>query len=243
PIERSLSPDSLPDASFNVSDSLAPPRAIKSAGTTNINFDGLLKEPLLLKEDLKNGCGGQLWPAGMVLAKYILSQHSIDMSNKSIVELGAGGGLVGLAVARACEFKAPLHITDQLPMFSLMKDNITLNQLDSTVNASVFDWGEPVPEQIPAKPDVILAADCVYFEPAFPLLITTLQDLLGPNSVCYFCYKRRRRADLRFMKMAKKAFDVQEVKDDPDASIYGREKLFLYTIRVKSTNTREAKMS
>jgi predicted nicotinamide N-methyase len=149
------------------------------------------------------------------------------------VELGAGGGLVGLAVARGCEVGMPIHITDQIPMFELMKDNIALNNLGSAVVASILDWGEPVPSHIPSKPDIILAADCVYFEPAFPLLIATLHDLLGPNSVCYFCYKRRRRADLRFMKMAKKAFDVQEIRDDPNAASYSRESLYLYTIRLK----------
>lgn len=83
-MERSLTPESDPDTPFNVSDSLAPPRDIKTAGTTTTTFDGFLQEPLLLKEDLKNGCGGQLWPAGMVLANYLLSQHSKDMSGKSV---------------------------------------------------------------------------------------------------------------------------------------------------------------
>lgn len=84
PMERSPSPESDPDAPFNVSASLAPPRDIKAAGTTTTTFDGLLREPLLLKEDLKNGCGGQLWPAGMILSKYLLSQHSKDMAGKSV---------------------------------------------------------------------------------------------------------------------------------------------------------------
>lgn len=153
----------------------------------------------------------------------------------SSVELGAGGGLVGLAVARGCKIGSPIHITDQQPMFSLMNDNIKLNHLESMVTASILNWGEPIPKHIPSKPEVILAADCVYFEPAFPLLIATLQDLLGPDSVCYFCYKRRRRADLRFMKMAKKTFDVVEVRDDPDAQSYNRENISLLTIRVKSS--------
>lgn len=167
---------------------------------------------------------------------YIL-HPSGNLTNKTpcSVELGAGGGLVGLAVARGCEVGMPIHITDQIPMFELMKDNIALNNLSSAVVASILDWGEPIPSHIPSKPDIILAADCVYFEPAFPLLIATLHDLLGPNSVCYFCYKRRRRADLRFMKMAKKAFDVQEIRDDPNAAEYSRESLYLYTIRLKPT--------
>lgn len=83
-MERSVSPDSNSDAPLNVSDSLAPPRVNKTAGTTSLTFDGLLREPLLLKEDLKDGCGGQLWPAGMVLAQYLLSQHSSDLSGKTM---------------------------------------------------------------------------------------------------------------------------------------------------------------
>jgi hypothetical protein len=112
-------------------------------------------------------------------------------------------------------------------MFDLMKRNITLNGLDSHVSASIYDWGEPTPAQVPAHPDVILAADCVYFEPAFPLLQQTLKDLIGENTTCYFCFKKRRRADLQFMKVARKMFDVREVDDDPDKDVYSRENLFL----------------
>tara|TARA_R110002003_G_scaffold448_18_gene19990 strand:- start:13005 stop:13358 length:354 start_codon:yes stop_codon:yes gene_type:complete len=112
-------------------------------------------------------------------------------------------------------------------MFDLMKRNITLNGLNSRVSASIYDWGERTPSQVPAHPDVILAADCVYFEPAFPLLQQTLKDLIGENTTCYFCFKKRRRADLQFMKVARKMFDVREVDDDPDKDVYSRENLFL----------------
>ena len=87
-----------------------------------------------------------------------------------------------LAVALGCTLTTPLHMTDQLPMFELMKQNITLNGLDSKVSASIYDWGESVPVAIPQHPDIILAADCVYFEPAFPLLQKTLQDLIGDST-------------------------------------------------------------
>ncbi|KAI9369984.1 putative methyltransferase-domain-containing protein [Aspergillus egyptiacus] len=219
---------------FHISESLVPVREVKQAGQSHVTFDGLLRRPLLLKEDLKEGCGGQLWPAGMALAKYMLRQHRSNLVNKSIVELGAGGGLVGLAVASGCEIgRSPVYITDQAPMLSLMQTNISLNDLSSTVNAAVLDWGAPIPHFIPKHPDIILAADCVYFEPAFPLLMSTLKELLGPNSVCYFCFKKRRRADFRFIKLAKKEFQMTEVANDPDSETYKRENLFLYSIRTK----------
>lgn len=152
------------------------------------------------------------------------------------VELGAGGGLVGLAIARGCDVgPSPIYLTDQEPMLPLMETNIKLNNLSSAVTATVLNWGEPIPDTIPSRPAVILAADCVYFEPAFPLLITTLQELIGADSVCYFCFKRRRRADLRFLKMAKKIFDISEIQDDPDAEHYKRENIFLYKIRARNS--------
>ena len=84
------------------------------------------------------------------------------------------------------------------------------------------------------KPTVILAADCVYFEPAFPLLLSTLADLLDlcKEAVIHFCFKKRRRADMQFMKNAKKTFVVEEIEDE-DRETFSREGLFLYTFKRK----------
>jgi len=67
---------------------------------------------------------------------------------------------------------------------------------------------------VPNEVDVILAADCAYFEPSFPLLLGTLQRFLGTRTVLWFCYKKRRKADKDMVRMLEKAFDVQEVKGD-----------------------------
>jgi hypothetical protein len=95
--------------------------------------------------------------------------------------------------------------------------------------------GEALPaEVLKEKPNVILAADCVYFEPAFPLLLSTLADLLDlcAEAVIYFCFKKRRRADMQFMKSAKKRFVIGEIKDE-DRETFSREGLFLYTFKRK----------
>ncbi len=52
--------------------------------------------------------------------------------------------------------------------------------------------------------------------------------LTSEGSVIYFCFKQRRRADLRFMRAARKAFDVLQVADDPDEEKYRREKISLW---------------
>lgn len=69
---------------FGISEDLVPPAVIKSAGVSELDFDGLLTPPLRLQEDLKNGCGGQLWPAGMVLAKYMLRKHAENLMGKTM---------------------------------------------------------------------------------------------------------------------------------------------------------------
>jgi len=54
--------------------------------------------------------------------------------------LGAGGGLVGLAVALGCAVDAPVLITDQMDMFPLMVKNVALNGLESRVVPLVLNW-------------------------------------------------------------------------------------------------------
>ena len=197
------------------------------------------------------------------------------------LELGAGGGLVGLAVARGCEIQNTILATDQAEMVPLMEHNIGLNELQDHVRALVLNWydfpaefaaisrntrgfgsedglsaavgsphdgaefwsdvssfshrGEALPRTVADfKPDVILAADCVYFEPAFPLLLATLTELLAlcPAATIYFCFKKRRRADMQFLKKARRTFLVEEMHDD-DRPVFSREGLFLHTFRHK----------
>lgn len=125
-----------------------------------------------------------------------------------------------------------IHITDQAILIPLIDENIALNNLNSPsldrpiqTSSLVLNWGEELPEtltriqpQEPASQRLILAADCVYFEPAFPLLLSTLHDLLDgeTGAICWFCYKKRRRADLRFIKDLKKEFEVREIEGEDD---------------------------
>ncbi len=241
PASRSPSPE---NDVFGMAMALVPERTNKAAATTALDFDGLLPShsSLVLHEDLQEGCGGQLWPAGMVLSKYMLSYHKTQsLRGRTIVEIGAGGGLVGLAVALGCEVDTPIYITDQVPMLALMQKNISLNGLDGRVVAEVYDWGTPPPssilhgsggEQKDPYPDVVLAADCVYFEPAFPLLLQTLVDLIGPSTICYFCFKKRRKADMRFIRDMMKKFAVEQIEyagRDQDQ----KEAIFLYQVQRK----------
>lgn len=223
---------------------LVAPAPILQARITETTFDGLLNSPIKLHEDLANGCGGQIWPAGRALTKYILRRYKDNgnLRGKRVVELGAGGGLTGLAVAAACDLHgSELFITDMDAMIDLIHKNVALNGFQNRVKVELLDWSKPIPDSIAKKPvDIVLAADCVYYEPAFQLLEKTLVDLVGDNTIVFFCFKKRRRADLTFMKAIRKRLDVHEVKDEPeysqydtDHATYTRENIFLYIMRKK----------
>jgi len=77
--------DESTDAVFGISEDLVQSPTHKTAGISFTDFDGLLQSPLQLHEDLKEGCGGQLWPAGVVLAKYMLRKHRDDLTGSMFV--------------------------------------------------------------------------------------------------------------------------------------------------------------
>jgi len=141
-----------------------------------------------------------------------------------VVELGSGTGLVGLIAAKLGASK--VWITDQQPLLGIMQQNLSMNSLQYNCVVTELDWGTSIPTTIP-PPDVILAADCVYFEPAFPLLVNTLDALATAGTLILFCYKKRRKADKRFFGMLKKKFAWEEVMDDPNRNIYTRESITL----------------
>ena len=126
-------------------------------------------------------------------------------------------------------------------MLALMKKNIAINNLEFSVTAAVYDWGKPTPDCISELlslhggkkyPDIIIAADCVYFEPTFPLLLTTLTDLIGPSTTCYFCFKKRRKADWRFIKDMQKNLECSSVEYADNVQDQ-REGIYLYHVTRK----------
>lgn len=224
-----------------VSEDLLPSRPTENLGESFLTFDGLLPAPgLKVTEDGgAAGCGGKLWPAGELLSRYMIrtnDQYNGKFTN--ILELGSGTGLVGLAIAslRREQKDLKVWVTDQENMISLMNQNIALNDLEDTVKAEVLNWGDELPAYATEnKIDVVLAADCVYLEAAFPLLEKTLLDLTAVENppLVLMSYKKRRKADARFFKHMKKFFVFEEIKDHMDYDKFIKDSVFLYKIKRK----------
>ncbi|KAJ6510137.1 putative methyltransferase-domain-containing protein [Mycena vitilis] len=190
----------------------------------NLSFSGddiTISVDLML--DASPGCGGVAWPAGEVLARYLVKQGPNNLKDKQVLELGSGTGLVGLVAAK---LGGTVRLTDQAPLLNIMRENVTINKLSSLCTVTELNWGEAISVEIP-RPDVVLAADCVYFEPAFPLLVMTLCELVGEDTEVLFCFKKRRKADRRFFALLKRKFKWEDVLDDPARAIYSRESISL----------------
>lgn len=69
---------------LSILESFVPASAQKTPSTTAVSFNGFLDPSLLLHEDMKEGCGGQLWPVGIVLANYMLRHHQDGLAEKTM---------------------------------------------------------------------------------------------------------------------------------------------------------------
>lgn len=76
---------------FSISEDFVQSPTHKQQATTELDFDGLLQSRLLkLHEDLAKGNGGQAWPAGRTLTKYLLRQKRDELKHCSMyARLGA----------------------------------------------------------------------------------------------------------------------------------------------------------
>ena len=102
----------------------------------------------------------------------------------TVVELGAGTGLVGLAVAAATQAKQVI-LTDGDPgVVQNLQANIDLNQNKNInkgqqqISAQQLLWNVDDPI---AGTDLVLAADVTYDSSVIPLLVACLAQFLNPN--------------------------------------------------------------
>ncbi|KAJ1914958.1 Protein-lysine N-methyltransferase efm6 [Mycoemilia scoparia] len=111
-------------------------------------------EPLTLSFDTTGhgGVGVTIWDAGHVLSKYLEKVHSestslgatqkmdsnnnnkkdplqlpMDFSNKVVLELGSGTGIVGLSIARFAPTAKRIILTDQESVLPILQHNIDTN--------------------------------------------------------------------------------------------------------------------
>uniref|UniRef100_A0A3Q2CF96 Eukaryotic elongation factor 2 lysine methyltransferase n=1 Tax=Cyprinodon variegatus TaxID=28743 RepID=A0A3Q2CF96_CYPVA len=132
------------------------------------------------------------WEAALHLAEWALENQQL-FSGRSVLELGSGVGLTGIAVCCSCD---PLRFvfSDCHPaVLQKLRENVRLNgfgeQTSPAVSVEELDWTTATEEQIRRiGADVVLAADVVYDPEAAGSLAALMLKILscGPAEV-YVC--------------------------------------------------------
>ena len=107
------------------------------------------------------------WPGGIALARYFLENGSI-VAGKRVLDLGCGGGLVGIAAAQAGA--AAVYAADTDPLARLAA---SLNAQANGVSVSVFE--EDLSTLRLAEIDLAAAGDVFYARPAARRMIGYLR--------------------------------------------------------------------
>ena len=112
--------------------------------------------------------GAVVWDGAVLLAR----ANALDPSNRkrSVLELGAGCGLAGLAwtLTEDCN----LTLTDRPHRLQALRENARRNGVEATVAA--LDWTRALEDAEHGASDVVLAADCVYDEALATPLVRTM---------------------------------------------------------------------
>lgn len=124
------------------------------------------------------------------------------------VELGAGCGIVGIAMATMLP-NCDVLLTD-LPE---VEEIVTLNlkeaspQTSSHVHFQTLDWDEPPPNLCSQPIDLILVSDCTYNADSLPALVSVLDRLVrtSPEALVLVALKRRHESEAVFFDLMRTA--------------------------------------
>lgn len=169
-----------------------------------------------LWQELEGDVGCVVWDAAIVLTKF-LEVNSLKtgtdagkclIKGRTVLELGSGTGCVGLAAAIMGASK--VTITDLPEFLGLMEKNIMENRdrLGCPVEARELSWGnEQQMRQFPI-PEVVLVADCIYYEQSLEPLVSTLHKVCSPDTIVLLSYEERTTGNKP--QLQKKFFDMME---------------------------------
>ncbi|XP_063561266.1 putative protein N-methyltransferase FAM86B1 isoform X3 [Gorilla gorilla gorilla] len=128
------------------------------------------------------------WDATLYLTEWAI-ENPAAFTNRSVLELGSGAGLTGLAICKMCRPRAYIFSDCHSRVLEQLRGNVLLNGLsleaDITANldgprvtVAQLDWDVTTVHQLSAfQPDVVIAADVLYCPEAIVSLVGVLRRL------------------------------------------------------------------
>ena len=143
-----------------------------------------------------DGIGTSVWDGSIVLARYLehlVSQGKLDLDGKSLVELGAGCGLVGLSTAAIGCSRVVLTESGPLNCLKNLEATVKKNSAvaEGKVSVEEHTWGKGV-EALGGPFDVVIGAEIMYVEEATADLIGSIRALAHDESLILLSYGRNR---------------------------------------------------
>nr|XP_033801002.1 protein N-lysine methyltransferase METTL21A isoform X2 [Geotrypetes seraphini] len=155
----------------------------------------------------------------VVLCTY-LEMGAVNLQGRSVIELGAGTGLVGIVAAL---LGAHVTITDRQVALEFLESNIQANlptTLQHKVVVKELTWGHNLGNFSPDAFDLIVGSDIIYLEETFLDLLQTLEHLSLEQTLILLSCRIRYARDWDFLKMLKARFTVVEVHYDPNTDVH-----------------------
>ena len=158
------------------------------------------------------GIPGKVWDGAFGLLSFLLdaeARHVLNLDfskTKRVVELGAGTGLVGIALAASNVLpkECDLVLTDLPFVLPLIEENIQVNRLGKVCRTCALPWGDPSAcAALGFKPDVIVMSDVVYDKSLYGILVETLQ-MLRPCRM-FMAHRNRFPEEPEFFNLMTKA--------------------------------------
>ncbi|XP_061871313.1 EEF1A lysine methyltransferase 3 [Colius striatus] len=119
------------------------------------------------------GTAGFVWDAALALCRYMEAEQ-LDLRGQTVIELGAGTGIVGILAAM---LGGDVTITDQPVALQQIRENVSLNfPAGAGPRVLPLRWGHDQ-TSFPPHFTFLLASDITYDPSSFPLLLRTLLHL------------------------------------------------------------------
>jgi predicted nicotinamide N-methyase len=184
------------------------------------------------------GTGATVWPASMVLLKY-LERNPQVVDNKTIIDLGAGTAITSIAAA-VLGAKRVVCTDGTESVVKLAQENVNQVPIDisSKIHVRKYCWGDGSDKKTIF--DVVLVSDCV-LPKLYPIapLVKALDDLMGDDSVALLSYEHRYYQEYdprsKFRELAtRRGLDVHVVPLSEQDSIYSVDDIEIWKVRRKS---------
>ncbi|KAJ5412158.1 uncharacterized protein N7487_006517 [Penicillium crustosum] len=196
----------------------------------HIQYSGREALPVKIWEETGNSIARHIWDAGLATVTYLhMICENIKKKNKGtepkipalkrvlsnarntplqVVELGAGCGIAGIALASMLS-NCSVLLTDLPEVEDIITRNINAAQLApmSSLQYQNLDWDDPPDELCPQPIELILVSDCTYNADSLPALVSTLDRLVrtSPEAIILVALKRRHDSETAFFDLMQSA--------------------------------------